>query len=68
VLYFAQYIVTHVDEAAKKRAADHLRQEMEAESARREKDLTDLLTTVESNRDEAVGTLKSRRECSCSNR
>jgi DNA-directed RNA polymerase subunit beta' len=31
VLYFAQYI-THVDEAAKKRALDHLRQEMEKEA------------------------------------
>ena len=62
VLYFAQYIITHVDEAAKKRALDHLRQEMEAEAARREKDLTDLLATIETRRDEAVAGFKQRRE------
>ncbi|HXH23188.1 MAG TPA: DNA-directed RNA polymerase subunit beta' [Dehalococcoidia bacterium] len=62
VLYFAQYIITHVDEAAKKRALEHLRQEMDAETARREKDLIDLLTTIETNRDEAIATLKARRE------
>ena len=33
VLYFAQYIITHVDEAAKKRALEHLREEMEKEPA-----------------------------------
>jgi DNA-directed RNA polymerase subunit beta' len=62
VLYFAQYIITHVDEAAKKRSIDHLRQEMEGEIAKREKDLTDLLATIESNRDDAVAVLKARRE------
>jgi DNA-directed RNA polymerase subunit beta' len=62
VLYFAQYIITHVDEAAKKRAVEHLRQEMEGETERREKDLTDLLTTIETNRDEAVAGFKTRRD------
>ncbi len=37
VLYFAQFIVTSVDEHAKKRALDHLREEMEHEATRREK-------------------------------
>jgi DNA-directed RNA polymerase subunit beta' len=62
VLYFAQYIITHVDEAAKKRAIDHLHQEMEAEIERREKDLVDLLTTIEARRDEAVAEIKRRRD------
>jgi DNA-directed RNA polymerase subunit beta' len=62
VLYFAQYIITHVDEAAKKRALDHLREEMEKESARREKEWVDMLTSVETKRDEEVTALKERRE------
>src|SRR5206468_4842740 len=37
VLYFAQFIVTSVDEHAKKRALDHLREEMEHEATKREK-------------------------------
>jgi DNA-directed RNA polymerase subunit beta' len=41
VLYFAQFIVTSVDEHAKKRALDHLREEMEREAAAREKDFAD---------------------------
>jgi DNA-directed RNA polymerase subunit beta' len=41
VLYFAQFIVTSVDEHAKKRALDHLREEMEHEATRREKQFAD---------------------------
>jgi DNA-directed RNA polymerase subunit beta' len=37
VLYFAQFIVTSVDEQAKKRAIEHLKEEMEHEALRREK-------------------------------
>ncbi len=37
VLYFAQFIVTEVDEDARKRALEHLHEEMEREAARREK-------------------------------
>src|SRR5947207_11121592 len=62
VLYFAQYIITHVDEAAKKRALEHLRQEMEAEAGRREKEWTDMLVSVETKRDEEIEALKQRRE------
>ena len=42
VLYFAQFIVTSVDEHAKKRAIEHLKEEMEQEAERREKQYTDL--------------------------
>ncbi|MPZ49114.1 MAG: DNA-directed RNA polymerase subunit beta' [Dehalococcoidia bacterium] len=62
VLYFAQYIVTHVDEAAKKRALEHLQEEMKKESDRREKEWADMLTSVESKRDTEVEALKERRE------
>jgi DNA-directed RNA polymerase subunit beta' len=41
VLYFAQFIVTSVDEQAKKRAIDHLKQEMEAAATEREKQFAD---------------------------
>ena len=33
VLYFAQYVITHVDEEARARALDQLRQELESEAA-----------------------------------
>ncbi|HEX5368001.1 MAG TPA: DNA-directed RNA polymerase subunit beta', partial [Dehalococcoidia bacterium] len=62
VLYFAQYIITQVDEPAKKRALEHLREEMEKESARREKEWADMLTSVETHRDADVEALKERRE------
>ena len=62
VLYFAQYIITHVDEAAKRRALTHLQEEMENESNRRAKEWEDMLVSVESHRDEAVATLTERRE------
>ncbi len=41
VLYFAQFIVTSVDEHAKKRALEHLQEEMDREAARREKQFAD---------------------------
>ncbi|HYM15728.1 MAG TPA: DNA-directed RNA polymerase subunit beta' [Dehalococcoidia bacterium] len=41
VLYFAQFIVTSVDEHAKKRAQEHLQEEMEREATRREKQFAD---------------------------
>jgi len=62
VLYFAQYMITYVDEAAKRRALDHLREEMEKEAARREKEWADMLAAVETERDTEVAALKERRE------
>jgi DNA-directed RNA polymerase subunit beta' len=62
VLYFAQYIITQVDEPAKKRALEHLREEMQKEAARREKEWADMLDSVESKRDAEVTALKERRE------
>ena len=41
VLYFAQFIVTSVDEQAKKHALDRLREEMDQEASRREKQFAD---------------------------
>jgi DNA-directed RNA polymerase subunit beta' len=62
VLYFAQYVITEVDEGAKKRAIEHLQEEMEKESERREKEWAEMLSSVESKRDTEVAALKERRE------
>ncbi|MGE0058818.1 MAG: DNA-directed RNA polymerase subunit beta' [Dehalococcoidia bacterium] len=62
VLYFAQYIITSVDEGAKKRAIEHLQSEMEKEQDRREKEWAEMLLSVETKRDEEVERLKARRE------
>jgi DNA-directed RNA polymerase subunit beta' len=47
VLYFAQFIVTAVDENAKKRALEHLREEMDREATRREKQFADRITELQ---------------------
>ena len=62
VLYFAQFIITEVDENARKRALEHLREEMERESARREKEYTDKIADIEAGRDDAIAALELRRE------
>src|SRR6478672_9604655 len=41
VLYFAQFIVTSVDEHAKKRAMEHLHEEIDRETTRRQKQYAD---------------------------
>ena len=58
VLYFAQYIITHVDEAAKKRALEHLQEEMETAARPRRMGSTCSLS-VETKRDEDVAEMKS---------
>ncbi|HEU0074146.1 MAG TPA: DNA-directed RNA polymerase subunit beta', partial [Dehalococcoidia bacterium] len=62
VLYFAQYIITQVDEPAKKRALEHLQEEMEKEQATREKEWAEMLESVEGKRDADVKELTERRE------
>jgi len=62
VLYFAQFIITEVDENARKRALEHLHEEMEREAARREKEYTDKIAAIEAARDEAIVALELRRE------
>jgi DNA-directed RNA polymerase subunit beta' len=47
VLYFAQFIVTSVDEHAKKRAQEHLQEEMEREAGRREKQFADRVAELQ---------------------
>ena len=47
VLYFAQFIVTDVDDAARNRAIDALRDEMEHQAAEREQQFADKIAAVE---------------------
>ena len=47
VLYFAQFIVTSVDEHAKKRALEKLHEEMEQEAGSREKQYADRVTELQ---------------------
>ncbi|MDE3096098.1 MAG: DNA-directed RNA polymerase subunit beta' [Chloroflexota bacterium] len=47
VLYFAQFIVTSVDEHAKKRALEHLQEEMDREATRREKQFADRVAELQ---------------------
>jgi DNA-directed RNA polymerase subunit beta' len=66
VLYFAQYIVTSVDEHARQRTLQHLQEEMETTAATRASEWEAMLSSVETNRDTAVEELKSRREAELS--
>src|SRR5712691_10389316 len=51
VLYFAQYIITHVDEHAKKRALDVLREDMDRDAIKREKPVQDAIDELAATRD-----------------
>ncbi len=62
VLYFAQHIVTEVDEDAKKQAMERLREEMEREAAERERQYADRITEIELARDEAISKLEAGRD------
>ena len=62
VLYFAQFIITEVDEAARKRHLDHLHEETEKEAARREKQYADRIAEIQAARDEAIADLELKRD------
>ncbi|HXK33032.1 MAG TPA: DNA-directed RNA polymerase subunit beta', partial [Dehalococcoidia bacterium] len=73
VLYFAQFIVTSVDETAKKRVIDHLKEEMDREADRREaefgarlQELRDALAAAEAaineDRDRKLAALETERQ------
>ena len=62
VLYFAQHIITHVDEGAKERAVERLHEEMEKESLEREKPYVERITEIELARDEAVAKIEAERD------
>jgi len=61
VLYFAQFIVTKVDEAARDQAIKALRQEMEATATEREKQYSEEIAAKELACEEAIGKAESQR-------
>jgi DNA-directed RNA polymerase subunit beta' len=62
VLYFAQHIITAVDENAKERAMERLHEEMERESTEREKEHVVRITEIELARDETIAKLEAERD------
>ncbi|HUS82087.1 MAG TPA: DNA-directed RNA polymerase subunit beta' [Dehalococcoidia bacterium] len=62
VLYFAQHIITYVDEAAKERAVERLNEELERESLEREKPYVESITEIELARDEGIAKLEAERD------
>ena len=62
VLYFAQFIVTAVDEAARDKAIEALHQEMETQAAEREAQYAEKVTLREAACEEAVGQVQSQRD------
>jgi DNA-directed RNA polymerase subunit beta' len=62
VLYFAQHIITFVDEDAKERAVERLHEEMERDAVEREKEYVERITEIELARDEAIAKFESERD------
>ena len=62
VIYFAQYIITEVDQAAKQRALDTLREQRDETTAQREQESLDSIAEIERKRDETIAELESTRE------
>jgi DNA-directed RNA polymerase subunit beta' len=62
VLYFAQHIITYVDEGAKERAIERLHEDMERESLERERPYVERMTEIELARDEAIAKLEAERD------
>jgi DNA-directed RNA polymerase subunit beta' len=62
VLYFAQHIITYVDEAAKDRAIERLHEDLERESIEREKPHVERITEIEMARDEGIAALETQRD------
>jgi len=62
VLYFAQHIITFVDEAGKERAIERLHEDMERESLEHEKPHVERITEIELERDEAIAKLEAERD------
>jgi len=62
VLYFAQYVVTHVDEDARQKALKRLQEEMEAEIEALRAEAESQIGVIESARDGALAEIADRRD------
>ena len=60
VLYFAQFIVARVDEAARNRATDALREEMEKQAAERELQLAEKASSIEAASGTAIAQIEQK--------
>jgi len=60
ILYFAQYIITHVDEEARKRALQRLKKELDADLAKLEEEVNRRVEAVESELEEKLAQLEAR--------
>ncbi|MBN1427388.1 MAG: DNA-directed RNA polymerase subunit beta' [Anaerolineae bacterium] len=58
VLYFAQYVVTYVDEDARQKALKRLEEEMQAEEAGFRSEADEQIQEIEQTRDESLGDVK----------
>jgi DNA-directed RNA polymerase subunit beta' len=62
VLYFAQYVVTHVDEDARQKALKRLDEEMSREERRRVDEINQKIASVKTHRDRRLADLESKKE------
>jgi len=62
VLYFAQYVVTHVDEDARQKALKRLDEEIQREEKRRADEINQKIATAKNHRDRRLADLESKRE------
>ncbi len=65
VIYFAHYIVTHVDEAAKSNAIKQVREDVLQEVANREEMTRDMMEDIKSRLEEEITNLESTRQETC---
>src|SRR5512135_3596360 len=62
VLYFAQYVVTHVDEDARQKALKRLEDEIAREERRKGDEINQKIMTVKTHRDERLAELEGRKD------
>ena len=62
VLYFAQYVVTHVDEDARQKALKRLEEEILRDEKRRGDDINQKIVSVKSRRDKHLADLEAKKE------
>jgi len=60
VLYFAQYVVTHVDEEARQKALKRIDEEVQREEKRQVDNLNAKIAAVKTSRDKKIGDLKAK--------
>ena len=61
VLYFAQFVVTSVDEAARGRAIEAIREEMDCQAAERERQFVEKLSAIEAASEAAIAQIEAQR-------